>query len=57
MDEEYYKNNNINLVTQNWNCKEYDQQFSDRVGFSPNLSIIDLLLNVDREKALEIITN
>lgn len=57
MDEEYYKKNNIKLVTQNWGCKEYDQQFMDRAGFISNLSILDLLLNVDREKALEIVTN
>ncbi len=57
MDESYYKNNGIGLVTQDWTCREYDQQFTDKTGFVSNLSIIDLLLNVNREKALEIITN
>ncbi len=57
MNEEYYKENDINLVTQNWSCAEYEQQFSDKAGFISNLSIIDLVLNVDREKALEIISN
>ncbi len=57
MDEDYYKNNGISLVTQNWKCEEYDQQFNDKTGFIPNLSIIDLLLNVNHEKVLEIITN
>lgn len=57
MDENYYKDNDISLVTQNWKCQEYDQQFTDKTGFISNLSIIDLLLNVDREKALEIITS
>lgn len=57
MNEEYYKKNNINLVTQQWKCKEYPQQFNEKSGFISNLSILDLLLNVDREKALEIITN
>ena len=57
MDESYYINNGIGLVTQDWTCREYDQQFTDKTGFVSNLSIIDLLLNVNREKALEIITN
>ena len=57
MDENYYKENNISLITQNWTCAEYDQQFNEKAGFISNLSIIDLLMNVNREKALEIITN
>lgn len=57
MDEEYYKKNNIKLVTQDWKCKEYEQQFNDRAGFIPNLSIIDLLLNVSEKEAVEIIAN
>lgn len=46
MDVEYYKNLGITPITQNWHCKKYTQQFSNKNGFIPNLSIIDLLLNV-----------
>lgn len=55
MDEDYYHKNNIELITQEWECQEYEQQFNDRVGFVSNLSIIDLLLNVAKEKATRII--
>lgn len=57
MDEDYYHKNNIELVTQDWKCEEYEQQFNDRVGFISNLSIIDLLLNVDEKEAVRIIEN
>lgn len=55
MDRDYYQKNNIGLVTQEWKCKDYEQQFNDRVPFIPNLSIIDLLLNVSEKEAVKII--
>ncbi len=55
MDEEFYSKNGISLVKQDWKCKEYPQQFNDKVEFSPNLSIIDLLLNVTNQEAAEIV--
>lgn len=55
MDESYYDKNKIKLITQDWKCHKYPQQFDEKVGFIPNLSIIDLLLNVDQKKAIEII--
>lgn len=54
MDDSYYAKRNIKLVTQNWQCQEYTQQFAD-IQFLPNLSIIDLLCNVSPQKAREII--
>ncbi len=55
MDEEFYSKNGISLVKQDWKCKEYAQQFNDKVGFLPNLSIIDLLLNIPAKEAAEIL--
>jgi hypothetical protein len=44
MDLNYYKKRGIMPTVQNWKCPEYKQQFSN-VGFLPNLSVLDLLLN------------
>jgi len=44
MDFSRFKAAGIGLVQQNWVCQPYRQQFL-RLGFVPNLSIIDLLMN------------
>ena len=44
----------IRLIQQEWRCEEYSQQFS-RHGFIPNLSIIDLLMNVHPADARRIL--
>lgn len=55
MDLAYYKKNGIHLIAQNWKCLPYRQQFADRTEFIPNLSLIDLLFNVEREEACTIL--
>lgn len=55
MEEEYYEKNGIKLTPQKWMCKEYKQLFLDKHSFLPNLSIIDLLFNVDTKTAQSII--
>ncbi len=55
MNEEYYSKNGINLIKQEWKCKQYPQQFNNKVGFLPNLSILDLIFNVDNQQAVEIL--
>lgn len=50
--DKFYKNN-IKLYTYNFNYTEYEQQWN-KIGFLPNLSIIDLLFN-DFENALRYI--
>lgn len=55
MKPEYYKENGITPVIQNWQCKEYNQQFSKKIGFIPNLSTLDLLFNVDKKEAFNIL--
>lgn len=51
MDLGYYKKLGIKPVVQNWRCATYTQRFSETVSFIPNLSIIDLLLNVSQKEA------
>lgn len=54
MDLEKLEKEGIKSVLQNWNCKEYPQQYM-KIGFLPNLSIIDLIMNTDlktRQKIL-----
>ena len=55
MDEGLFAKNGIKITVQNWKCSEYQQQFTKLVGFIQNLSIIDLLMNVDESEAAEII--
>lgn len=55
MDEDLFKKNNIKVVVQNWKCQNYPQLFDRKMGFLPNLSITDLLMNVSPSKALDII--
>lgn len=54
MDEDLFAKNGINVVVQDWKCREYLQLFA-KLGFIPNLSIIDLLMNVPWDEAVEII--
>lgn len=55
MDLDYYRNLGITPVAQNWRCPEYPQQFSDKIGFISNLSILDLLFNVEPDAAQKIL--
>lgn len=54
MDMGYYKKHGIVPLMQRWDCEEYVQQFP-KTSFLPNLSIIDLLCNVERENALHML--
>jgi hypothetical protein len=56
MDMEAYKKNGIRPIQQNWLCPRYTQLYTDKVGYLPNLSIIDLLMNVDAQTAIRILT-
>lgn len=53
LDHIQFDKNGIKVTVQNWKCKDYPQLFSKRQSFIPNLSIIDLLMNVSIEEALE----
>ncbi|MCH7541911.1 WbqC family protein, partial [Patescibacteria group bacterium] len=55
MDQELYKKNGIKITVQDWKCAQYPQLFTKQQGFIPNLSIIDLLMNVSTKKAVEVI--
>jgi hypothetical protein len=52
MDFPRFENEGIALVEQDWQCRPYFQQHGD---FVPNLSIIDLLMNVPIAEAREIL--
>lgn len=54
MDEGIFKKNGIKVTVQDWKCKEYPQLFNKQQGFIPNLSIVDLLMNTDLERAQSI---
>lgn len=47
LDKEHFAAHGIQPVLQSWHCPTYRQQFADRHPFMPNLSVIDLLCNVD----------
>ncbi|MEX0616410.1 MAG: WbqC family protein [Candidatus Woykebacteria bacterium] len=53
MDESIFASNGIKITVQDWKCQEYPQLFTKQQGFIPNLSIIDLLMNVPTQKAVE----
>jgi WbqC-like protein family len=55
MDKEFFVSRGIEPVLQSWHCGAYPQQFSDRHAFLPNLSIVDLLLNVDAAAARAVV--
>lgn len=55
MEKDFFNDRGISPVIQSWHCERYRQQFEDRHEFMPNLSILDLLLNVDAAAALAVI--
>jgi len=55
VDETLFDRRKIKITVQDWKCQKYQQQFDKKVEFIPNLSIIDLLMNVPREEAVKII--
>lgn len=56
VDKELFEKNGINITLQDWRCQKYHQLFEKQCGFIPNLSIIDLLMNVDHKQAIKIIS-
>jgi hypothetical protein len=55
LDKEFFVTRGIEPVLQSWHCPAYPQQFASRHPFMPNLSIVDLLLNVDAAAARSIV--
>lgn len=55
MDKDLFHKHNIKITVQNWKGREHPQQFTKQQGFIPNLSIIDLLMNVSSSDARSII--
>lgn len=53
MDLEKFHDAGIKTVLQDWKCYVYPQQFS-KIGFIPNLSIIDLVMNTSLEQSIKI---
>jgi hypothetical protein len=54
MDHDIFKDNGITVTVQDWECSAYPQKFP-RLGFIPNLSILDLLMNVPLSEAQKIL--
>lgn len=55
LDEDYFTAHGVRPVLQSWQCRPYPQQFTDRHPFMPNLSILDLLCNVDPAASLAVV--
>ena len=55
MDKSLFEKNGITITIQNWKCREYPQLYIKQQGFISNLSIIDLLMNVSREEAINVL--
>jgi len=55
MDTNLLKKQCIKSIVQDWKAGEYPQLYSKMNGFIPNLSIIDLLMNVSVEEAKTIL--
>lgn len=55
MDKELFEKNGIKITLQEWESKEYPQLFLKQQPFIPNLSIIDLLMNVSPKEAIKIL--
>ena len=55
MDKNLFDKHGIKITVQDWKCKEYPQLYKKQQGFIPNLSIIDLLMNVSTRQAITII--
>lgn len=56
VDRDLYTKNNVKITVQDWKCRKYPQLFEKQQGFMPNLSIIDLLMNVPASEAAKIIS-
>lgn len=54
-NEQIFTRAGIKTTVQDWKCKNYPQMFMSRAGFIPNLSIIDLLLNIELLQARAIL--
>lgn len=54
LENELFEAENIKVTVQDWKCNIYPQTFP-KTPFIPNLSIIDLLMNVDNKQAISII--
>lgn len=55
VEESLFTDNDITITVQDWKCQKYPQLFDEKLGFIPNLSIIDLLMNVDHKRVVKII--
>jgi len=55
MDMKLFEKHGIKITIQDWKCKKYPQLYNKQQGFIPNLSIIDLLMNVSHRQAVSII--
>ncbi len=55
MDKDLFEKHGIKITIQDWKCREYSQLYKKQQGFIPNLSIIDLLMNVSTDEAVKII--
>ena len=55
LDKGIFARNGITINVQNWRCQQYPQLFMRQQGFIPNLSIIDLLMNVSAMEAAAIL--
>lgn len=47
IDKEMFTTHGVEPVLQSWHCRPYRQQYADRLPFMPNLSVIDLVCNLD----------
>lgn len=55
MDHALFEGRGVKVIIQDWRCQKYPQLFEKKNGFLPNLSIIDLLMNVSLKQATDII--
>ncbi|MDH3635956.1 MAG: WbqC family protein [Gammaproteobacteria bacterium] len=55
LDLDVFSERNINVRIQQWLCEPYAQQYMDVEEFTPNLSIIDLLMNCSPGEALDLL--
>ncbi len=53
MNQDIFQDNDIQVQVQDWICHPYEQNRNQIEGFTPNLSIIDLLMNRSADQALE----
>lgn len=56
VEHDLFEKNGITVTVQDWKCGQYHQQFQKRMGFIPNLSILDLLFNVSTKNARAILS-